>query len=284
MWTEGVLKYCIDSIKSKSKSISELAIELNKAPQSIRRKLYRSGYTVSELSISVKKSECLHCAKSFEHNINCKRKFCNRSCSVSFSNKNKTHRENTKNSISSSLKKRNSEIRTELEIEYNLHPNLCRVCFSKLNYEHRHRKTCSIVCSKKRQSIGGESGGKKSSQLQSETRRSKNEILFSELCKEHFNVVLTNESIFNGWDADVIIEDIKVAVLWNGKWHYEKITEKHSVKQVQNRDKIKIDEIKKCGYIPYVIKDMGSFSEYKVRTEFKKFIKKYIPKSSNGRT
>ena len=35
-----------------------------------------------------------------------------------------------------------------------------------------------------------------------------------------------NEAIFNGWDADVIIEDIKLAVLWNGKWHYEKDNKK----------------------------------------------------------
>lgn len=62
-------------------------------------------------------------------------------------------------------------------------------------------------------------------------------------------------------------------LLWNGKWHYEKITEKHSVKQVQNRDKIKVDEIEKYGYIPYIIKDMGKFSENKVNKEFNKFLK-----------
>lgn len=49
--------------------------------------------------------------------------------------------------------------------------------------------------------------------------------------------------MFNGWDADIIIPNIKVAVLWNGKWHYEQIKKGHSVKQVQNRDKIKLKEI-----------------------------------------
>ena len=37
--------------------------------------------------------------------------------------------------------------------------------------------------------------------------------------------------------------------------HYNKIKKKHSVKQVQNRDRIKIKEIISCGYVPYVIKD-----------------------------
>jgi len=116
-------------------------------------------------------------------------------------------------------------------------------------------------------------GGLKSSKVQSEIRRSKNEILFADLCIKNFKFVQTNEQIFNGWDADVIIHDIKIAVLWNGKWHYEKITESHSIKQVQNRDKIKINEIIKLGYKPYVIKDMGKYNPDFVKEEFSKFLK-----------
>ena len=116
--------------------------------------------------------------------------------------------------------------------------------------------------------------GLKSSEIQKNNKRSKNEIYFSELCKKEFKKVRTNEQIFNGWDADVIIDDYKVAVLWNGKWHYEKITKKHSVKQVQNRDKIKIHEIKKMKYKPYIIKDMGKYNKIFVENEFEKF-KKY---------
>ena len=104
-------------------------------------------------------------------------------------------------------------------------------------------------------------------------RRSKNEIYFAELCIKHFKKVLINKQMFNGWDADVIIEDIKTAVLWNGKWHYEKIMEKHSLKQVQNRDKIKIKEITNANYMPYIIKDMGRYNKEFVEKEFEKFIK-----------
>ena len=92
------------------------------------------------------------------------------------------------------------------------------------------------------------------------------------MCEQHFNNVKHNEPIFNGWDADIIIEDIKVAVLWNGPWHYRKITEAHSLEQVQCRDKIKIKEIEKCGYKPYIIKDMGSYDLKKVNDEFNKFL------------
>jgi len=104
-------------------------------------------------------------------------------------------------------------------------------------------------------------------------RRSKNEIYFAELCKQHFKNVLTNKCIFNGWDADVIIEDIKTAILWNGKWHYEKIMKKHSLEQVQNRDKIKLGEIQKLGYKYYIIKDLGKYNPEFVEKEFEKFLK-----------
>lgn len=151
----------------------------------------------------------------------------------------------------------------------------CVQCNENFNVEYlnntKHiRKYCdACLLLKNRQS--GSKGGLKSISIQSVNRRSKNEIYFAELCSMKFNVVKTNESIFDGWDADVIIEDLKIAILWNGKWHYEKITKSHSVLQVQNRDRIKIEKIKICGYIPYVIQDLGKYNPKFVDDEFKKF-------------
>jgi hypothetical protein len=105
----------------------------------------------------------------------------------------------------------------------------------------------------------------------SQKRRSKNEIMFFDLCVSEFSNVKHNESIFDGWDADVILMDEKVAVLCNGKWHYEKITERHSVPQVQNRDRLKMKAIAKIGWTPYVIKDMGRHNRTFVNAEFEKF-------------
>lgn len=116
-------------------------------------------------------------------------------------------------------------------------------------------------------------GGCKGIQHQGDLRRSKNEIEFCKLCEEYFGNVKHNESIFNGWDADIIIEDIKFAVLWNGPWHYKQITKSHSVKQTQNRDKIKIKEIKESGWTPYIIKDMGKANKDFVKEKFDEFLK-----------
>lgn len=78
--------------------------------------------------------------------------------------------------------------------------------------------------------------------------------------------------MFDGWDADVILPDSKIAVLWNGIWHYEQIHSKHSLAQVQSRDKIKLKIIEKYGYQAYIIKDMGRYNKNFVETQFDMFI------------
>lgn len=133
----------------------------------------------------------------------------------------------------------------------------CKFCKKIFETYNKNVKYCSRSCI-----------GKQSAKTQSLIRRSKNEILFAELCKKEFKNVRCNENIFNGWDADVILDDYKLAILWNGAWHYRKCNIKHSVLQVQNRDKIKINEIIKKGYNPYIIKDDGKFNEDFVNEQF----------------
>ena len=185
------------------------------------------------------------------------------------------------------------KIRKKKKKRYNKNQDKCRCkkcgreyVFDKKLIPGSTKVFCSLECreyyqthkteflseeTRQRYSEGGRKGGRKSMQTQKEVRRSKNEMAFCELCEKTFGNVLHNEAMFNGWDADVILPDYKVAVLWNGKWHYEKITAKHSVEQVQNRDKIKIQEIEKAGYEAYVIKDIGKRSNKKVAEEFEKF-------------
>ena len=152
------------------------------------------------------------------------------------------------------------------------HNRVCENC-NKSFYtkESKQGRFCSRSCASTWKNIHlglGRKAGLASVSAQSKNRRSKNEIYFGELCKQKFCDVKFNEPLFNGWDADVIIEDLKLAVLWNGKWHYEKITKKHSVEQVQNRDRIKQEEIIKSGYSFYVIKDMGKADNQFVEKKF----------------
>lgn len=221
---------------------------------------------------------CQHCGKALSWEQR-KNKYCSNSCATIVNNINTIHSEETKRKISNSVKKHTSLLKKQ---------RICKVCKTKYVYSKgiNTRQVCSKECSNylkthRKEFLSDESrrrmseSGRKSVVLQGDSRRSKNEIYFYELCKTKFSKVLNNELMFNGWDADIIIEDFKVAILWNGPWHYKKIKETHSVKQVQNRDKIKISEIQKAGYVPYIIKDMGKYNKAFVETEFEKF-KKYI--------
>lgn len=221
--------------------------------------------------------------------------FCCRECARAFSTKekrkeiNKTLSKLLKGKGNSDINKNCSGCKKEFTVKWPLRKQ--KFCSQKCVYEHRiskgilekqcpickkifttlKKRNKQIFCGKSCASKNnGRAGGLKS--VKSQGRRSKNEIYFGELCKQKFKSVKFNEPMFNGWDADIIIEDLKIAVLWNGKWHYEQITSKHSVKQVQNRDKIKEEEIIKAGYTYYVIKDMGKFNKNFVKAEFNKFI------------
>lgn len=165
---------------------------------------------------------------------------------------------------------------------------ICKVCGKQ--FKRRNASCCSKECSKeflynRKKYLSEESikklqnAGKKSAQIQSELRRSKNEIEFCTLCENYFTNVEHNKPIFNGWDADIIIHDIKFAILWNGKVHYEPIFGQANLDRVISRDKIKLKEIQNTKYIPYIIKDIGKHNDNFVQEKFDEFIK-YIKENN----
>jgi len=157
-------------------------------------------------------------------------------------------------------------------------PEECEMCGIALGTTVGPAARFCLDCHKIKQRQAGLTSAK----TQAQTRRSKNEIAFAELCQQYFKSVECNAAIFESeqgdkWDADVIVHDHKIAVLWNGAWHHKKIKEKHSVLQVQTRDKIKQAVIRANGYTPYVIDDLGESSKEKdrkvlVEAEWKKFL------------
>ena len=213
-------------------------------------------------------------------------KYCSRSCA----NKRKITDE-IKSKISQSIKKRIEQkkkvevkdIQLPSERKLSKREKICIVCKTPFISNSNGRKTCSDECKEyfrthRKDFLSDETiqklrnGGLKSSNIQSEIRRSKNEIYFCELCENEFKNVTHNENIFNKWDADVLIYDYKVAVLWNGNWHYKPIKKGTSLSQIQNRDKIKVEEIINYGWIPYIIEDKGKYNKQFVEDKFKEFI------------
>jgi len=126
--------------------------------------------------------------------------------------------------------------------------SFCVICNKIIH--NKHIKTCSTECYSsllKKIAINNPHIGNK---------RSKDEIMLYEMCKTKFTNMSANEKLFNGWDADILLHDFKLAILWNGPWHYKEMNfGNHSLKQVQNRDLIKIREITKADWKYIIFED-----------------------------
>lgn len=213
---------------------------------------------------------CERCSKVMVEKYGSGR-FCSKACA-----NRKEFSKETRKKISSSVSAAAPDIvkvkRAKLLNKYEAAPKFCVICNNEIPFELRNRKTCSDSCLS---TYRRKQGFQLSTAV---NNRSKNEIAFCELCENYFGKenVLHNEQMFNGWDADVIIPSHKLAILWNGPWHYRKITAKHSLEQVQTRDRLKQVEIENCGYTCYIIKDTkGNADLNKVNAEFSAFLNKF---------
>lgn len=246
---------------------------------------------------------CCQCGKTFTRNKGAEKKsisnlkFCSHKCANIFLYKQNTSFQEASRQVTHATRQKVIKNKSykqkkvkpkQVKTKYskNKKEYICKVCGKTYTYQlHTNTKVfCSKNCqeeywSNKTKYLTNEAlealhkAGLKSVQVQKENKRSKNEIYFCELCEEYFKSVFHNEPMFNGWDADIIIPSFKIAVLWNGNWHYKEISKKVSLKQIQNRDAIKEKAIKENGYEVYIIKDLGKYNPHFVKDEFNKFLK-----------
>ena len=175
--------------------------------------------------------------------------FCSKICSGYFATKGKHQSKETKIKISNGVKQ---------SVKYQEHVksktletiSFCCVCYSVM--ENVIRITCSDECRHILRIKRGQISGKISASKR--VLRSKHEIELYNLLNSKYECI-HNQAMFNGWDADIIIPSLKLAILWNGIWHYEKVHKNHHLLQVQNRDLLKIKEINNFGYTYIIVKD-----------------------------
>ena len=186
---------------------------------------------------------CKNCKSILKYSPNWKTTFCSIKCSAIYYNEQK-YPENARYKPSYKRKK------SMTKEDYLKNPKKCKNCDKEITFDNKHKKSCSPEC----KTLLLIKSGKKSAK--NRCKRSKNEITLYNLCINHFTNVTHNIPIIDGWDADIILNEQKIAILWNGPWHYKdmKMTN-HSLLQVQTRDKIKINVLTKAGWKVIVFED-----------------------------
>ena len=108
-WSEEELKYLFDNYLDKMPL--ELSIILGRTVRAIEIKITRSGKSLNDRKWEV--LDCNNCKKEFKSLKTDKSKFCSKSCSVTFNNRNRIVSDSQKRKVSISLMGRVSPFRKE---------------------------------------------------------------------------------------------------------------------------------------------------------------------------
>lgn len=178
---------------------------------------------------------CNFCNTTFTKKRGSTGKYCSKSCAAKANNALRPKGHPSRTTPNSKRGKTKSKSPNYTKISW------CKICNTLIINSKR------VTCSDKCKYVAFQNGGKQSASQQ--ISRSKNEILLYDLCKNYFKSVRHNIPLVDGWDADIIIDDHKIAILWNGVWHYKQMPHKnHSLLQVQTRDRIKINKLSNVGW------------------------------------
>ena len=185
-------------------------------------------------------------------------KFCSNSCSVSSTNKTKIHTTISNNKTSATMAGKSNPRKGVKQVCY---ISYCVIC-NKYMPDTRN-KLCSSDCVDMRNRMNGQR------LAATIVKRSTQEIKLFDMCNSYFSNVSNNIPIINGWDADIILNDQKIAILWNGPWHYKQMPlSNHSLLQVQTRDNIKIKALSNAGWLVLIFEDRY----YTPKTAFAKIV------------
>lgn len=239
--------------KEKHAKISRVAGNSSAIKSSIRKESRINDYNLLP-------NLCKTCKSPLNYR-NKNNKFCSNSCSATFNNVLQTDTTKQKKSFKMLSRKLGAEVVGEF---CPIDIISCKWCTNIFVHKPR-RKYCSDQCrlffrqyivSQRTQEIKDKMRAGSLKSAASRCIRSKDEILLYNLCCNEFQNVTHNTPLIDGWDADILLHDFKIAILWNGPWHYKQMPlSNHSLKQVQNRDSIKIKKFSKIGWKVLVYED-----------------------------
>jgi len=228
---------------------------------------------------------CKFCGEKFYRTPTDLRKsinmFCNSSCSAKFNNKQRKRTKWTTEQINK-VKENNIKLGRKGP---NIHNLICKICQKSFIYTRKNKSTCSLECYHAAIVSQGKTTWRiNKNSLHRKIGRSYNEIRLYELIKMKFPDALHNQFIFNGFDADIIIPSLKLAIHWNGIWHYKQVISEQHFNSIVEKDKLRYSAIEKFGYTNYIIKDIKSRKNYKlVEDEFNKLNEYIVGRNGDAR-
>ncbi len=163
----------------------------------------------------------------------------------------------------------------------------CAGCGEQFRAPRKRSRYCARACTPQRNRTAAQYSAMGRRSAASVPRRSRGEIALAELCSAQGWTITTNDPIFSGWDADILIHDLRIAVHYDGPCHRRKIYQGQSLDQIQTRDRIKRRQVRSHGWTNHTIADDGSYSAAFVRAQFARLVsvaeRKETMKESNNR-
>ena len=102
-------------------------------------------------------------------------------------------------------------------------------------------------------------------QYRKKSRRSKVEKLLCDLITQEFpqlNILPNDTTMLNGYEVDIAIPELKLAIEWNGIVHFKPIYGTEKLFKIQTRDKEKLELATKLDINLIVIPDLISTTQY----------------------
>ena len=147
----------------------------------------------------------------------------------------------------------------------------CAGCGVTFRAPRKRSKFCSRACTPQRNKGSEAYAAMGRAGASALGKRSKGEILFYDLCADRGWSLTHNDPAFEGYDADILIHDHKIAIHYDGPCHRRVIFRGQSLAQIQTRDRRKRAIIERHGWRNFTIEAERTNVDF-LRLEFKRLI------------
>lgn len=198
--------------------------------------------------------KCTNCNNELIHRD--QKKFCCRSCAVSYNNKIKGPRSiTTREKTSKTLKDRADKLGRKHPKNGSMFVRVCRICKTEFLHVKYSKNLCSYKCQVELKRFFNKQVQAQGRGIWAKRSRSKGEKLLAEKLAKIGANVITNKHMFSGYDADIILPDYKLAIHWNGAWHWKPLRGEQLLKKIKARDEERYKAVEQAGYINLIIID-----------------------------